>query len=121
MRKSMGWSVWAVVGGLGVFGPAGQARAADCEAADGDELVACLGQAGAGDTVTMLPGTFAVSSLSFDGTAGTEGSPIVLQGTLGSSGERLSHKRFDRSGHALGERGEASRVDEGHDAGDLDA
>lgn len=72
--------------------------AGDCSAVNGSELVACIEQAAAGDTITMQAGTFAIGGVTITDLHGTSAAPIVIQGTLGDDGSRLSHI----IGHSIG-------------------
>ena len=70
---------------------AAEVEAADCGANDGNELLACIAQAAAGDTITMAAGTFEISGVTIANLHGTDTEPITLVGTVDGSGTLLSH------------------------------
>jgi MYXO-CTERM domain-containing protein len=91
MRSTRILSIAATIAAIAPWLTATTAQAADCTATDGSELLSCISQATAGDTVTMAAGDFEISGVTFASVQGTAGDPITIQGTLGSDGSRQSH------------------------------
>jgi hypothetical protein len=70
---------------------AADVAAADCSAANGTELLSCISQATAGDTITMAAGTFEIPTVTLANLHGTDTAPITIEGTVDGSGTLQSH------------------------------